>query len=321
MAFFQVDDKFASNHKVRAMIEGEGFAKASAGVALWTLSGSLARLSGFDGVITLGNATSVTLDRSAARRAAEMLVRYGLWHAPGHECEACPQPPDGAWVFHQWFQFNYGTGTAERAKTAKGKELRTPEVVEAVWARDTDGAGQAHCRYCGRKVRRPSKAHGGDRRSAAVGQLDHVDPTKAIGASNIVVACPPCNQQKAQRTPEAAGMTLRPPPQIKTADQDEIKPPINPGSTTEVSPPRARSRAGAGGVRAGVVVGSGRVSQRDAGAGQAGLAADAPVGARWGSPWKDHHGRPPTDELIHAATCSEHGLPMPCSRCFAQESA
>lgn len=57
------------------------------------------------------------------------------------------------------------------------------------------------CRYCG----------------AVEGILtfDHVMPASAGGnnkTANIVVACEPCNNKKADRLPEAAGMELRPVP-------------------------------------------------------------------------------------------------------------
>lgn len=255
MSFFQVDDDLVSNHKTRALIEGEGFARAALAGYLWTLTGSLARKSGTDGVVTLGAATSVTLDRAAAKRGAALLVKYRFWHAPGHDCEACPQPPEGAWVFHQWFQFRYGTGAAERVKSDKVAELRNVAIIEAVWARDTDADGVARCRYCARAVRRPSSGKGGDRRSKDIGHLDHVDPTKAIGATNIVVACQDCNQTKAAKTPEQAGMTLLPAP-INTQINTQINAAINPGPTAEVSPAGARVHGGAGG--AGVGPGSGR---------------------------------------------------------------
>lgn len=33
---------------------------------------------------------------------AANLVAADLWHTPGHQCASCPQPPEGAWVFHNW---------------------------------------------------------------------------------------------------------------------------------------------------------------------------------------------------------------------------
>lgn len=248
--FFQVDDDYQSNHKVLALIEGETWGRAGAAVGLWTLAGSLCRKAGTDGVVTVGKAARLTGDRPGATRSAALLVKYELWHASGHTCEACPQPPDGAWIFHQWFQFRYGTGAAERVQAEKRRELRPGAIVESVWARDTDSNGVARCRYCATVVDRPSKGKGGDRRSKNIAWLDHVDPFKAIGASNIVVSCQSCNQTKAQRTPEQADMILLPPP---------INDGINPGSIgrpTEEVLPRG-TRVGGVGVGAGIGVGSG----------------------------------------------------------------
>jgi 5-methylcytosine-specific restriction endonuclease McrA len=356
--FFQVDDNFHSNPKVMAMLEAEGFTRASTALTLWTLSGSLLRDAGLDGVVTLGQAAKATMDRTAARKAAALLVQYRLWHAPGHTCAICPQPPENGWIFHDWFQFGYGTGEAEKTAVAKRKELRNPAIVEAVWARDTHPDGHARCRYCGRKVVRKS-GRGGDRRSTLVGQLDHIDPSRAIGAVNIVVACSECNQTKAQRLPETAGLTLLPAPSqaeiSATARPETVIPPvtsqatapsvaagqsdatspdqyenqngINTGSMTgsipEVSPPRARARTGAGGVGTGVGLGSPGSSEGDDvdRGGRGGLAPDVPLGAPWGSPWKGHSGPPPSEDLIDEATCSEHGLPEPCRRCAALTTA
>lgn len=66
----------------------------------------------------------------------------------------------------------------------------------AVYARD----GRA-CRYCG---------------AAADLTIDHVVPRIQGGGDdlgNLVVACRACNYRKSRRTPEQAGMTLRPAPQ------------------------------------------------------------------------------------------------------------
>lgn len=248
MSFFQVDDDFTSNHKVLALIEGEGFARAGDAIALWTLAGSSCRKSGTDGVVTAGAAARLTLDRGGATKAAALLVKYRLWHTAGHGCEACPQPPEGAWIFHQWFQFRYGTGDAERVAKDKLAERRNPAVIEAVWARDTHQDGQARCRYCSTVVHRPASGKGGDRRSKTIGHLDHVDPHKAMGPTNIVVACEACNKAKAARTPEAAGMTLLPPPTNTQTNPgtNPIDPPTNPGPIGDVGPTRAPAWGGAG---------------------------------------------------------------------------
>jgi 5-methylcytosine-specific restriction endonuclease McrA len=64
-----------------------------------------------------------------------------------------------------------------------------------VYARDG-----GRCQYCGQRVRRDEFTY------------DHVRPRVLGGATNwenVVVACVPCNQRKAGRTPTQAGMTLR----------------------------------------------------------------------------------------------------------------
>lgn len=306
--FFQIDDQLHLNRKVTSMIDEEGPAKAGPAMMLWTLAGSLCRSSFVDGVVTAGNAARLLADRNAAKRAAGLLVKYGLWHAPGHDCPVCPEVDEGTWLFHQWFQFNYGTGEAERTAIAKRKELRTPGIVEAVWARDTAEDGP-RCRYCSKKAKRPEKGKGGNRRGADVGHLDHVDPTQAIGAANIVVACAECNQTKGQRTPEQAGMTLQPPPGSTTGSIGDQY-----GINTDTVPP-AGARVGAGLARVGR--GSGLGSGLGSADGPAGAAPTVPVPAEHGSPWRGHHGAPPPDDLIDAATCSTHGLPEPCRRCSA----
>ncbi|QIK83097.1 HNH endonuclease [Sanguibacter sp. HDW7] len=318
MAFFQVDDDFPTNHKIERMIEDESAARAAPAIMLWVLAGASSRKQGTDGATTAKRATRLMGgDAALARAAAKLLVKHGLWHAPKHGCEKCPDTPAASWVFHDWKQFGYAPGASERIQKDKQKELRRPEIVEAVWARDTDAHGVARCRYCSMRVEKPARgSHGGKRRGDAVGQLDHVDPTKAIGPTNIVVACPDCNRTKGQRTPEQAGMTLKPPPQRAdvpagqgASDQVNDQVAIKTGSSSEVSPTRARPRAGAGGV----LVGSGLGSP-----GVAGAAPVVPVPARFGpSVWQGHHGPPPDPDLIAQATCPDHGHPRPCRTCAA----
>lgn len=63
-----------------------------------------------------------------------------------------------------------------------------------VYARD-----RGRCQYCGRRVSRDEFTY------------EHVLPRAAGGRTcweNVVVACVPCNQRKASRTPEQAGMRL-----------------------------------------------------------------------------------------------------------------
>lgn len=59
------------------------------------------------------------------------------------------------------------------------------------------------CRYCGLKLSREDAT------------LDHVMPRSRYGGNgvkNLVTCCGPCNQVKADMTPEEAGMVLLPVP-------------------------------------------------------------------------------------------------------------
>lgn len=64
------------------------------------------------------------------------------------------------------------------------------------------------CRYCGKEVRRTAR-----RLFVFRATLDHVIPRSRGGSNdreNLVTCCQPCNDLKADRTPEEAGMPLLP---------------------------------------------------------------------------------------------------------------
>lgn len=356
MPFFQVCDQMHVNAKFTAMVENEPLTVWTPAVALWTMGGSMSQAKLSDGVLTTGDLTRLLLNRSAAVKAASTLVKHGLWHGHGHGCDDCPPVPDGSYVFHQWGQMGYASGGAVKVARARRKETQNPEIIEAVWARDTDATGQAHCRYCNVKVSRH------DRKSERRPTLDHVIPGVARGVTNLVVSCLKCNREKGQRTPEQAGMKLLPPPSIsrdttaiaaatpsvcgptsvdnsddpsepQTADQGEHPDEgsgSNPGSNRSrfdsdlihalprggARGPGARAREGGAGQ--GKDRGTSRVRSGSGWVGPAGPAPSVGAPDTFGSPW---HGvsRPPPGPPPDEATCPEHGLPAPCRRC-ARES-
>lgn len=85
-------------------------------------------------------------------------------------------------------------------------DLKPGTPVQPVgWRRTVLDRDQAGCRYCGCPK--------------SVLTFDHVFPKARGGrytAENIVLACFPCNNQKGCRTPEEAGMPLRPVPASET---------------------------------------------------------------------------------------------------------
>ena len=133
-------------------------------------------------------------------------------------------PPDRPYLWHGYLRDNMSAAEADVA-TAKRAELRDAELKHEVRTRDRD-----RCRYCGRPV------VWADRRSAGGGVFDHVDPARADGAANMVVACRQCNSIKGKRRPEVAGMKLLPTNDGST-DRSQVRPltdPYGTGRATEL---------------------------------------------------------------------------------------
>ncbi|MFT4128348.1 MAG: HNH endonuclease signature motif containing protein, partial [Gordonia sp. (in: high G+C Gram-positive bacteria)] len=218
MPFFQVDDQLPQSRKTRLLVEPvmDGDIEGLAAIGLWTLAGAQAQVlgGGTDGLVSRADLVRVLLNPDAANRLAACLVRVGFWHAPGHTCERCPAVPQGHWYFHDWADMKYTPAAQATTNKAKRKELQNPQLIAEVWARDcVDPTNPTigRCRYCGTTLVR-NDAKNKDTRSAKSPHLDHVDPYKAAGIRNVVLACGACNQKKGNRTPGDAGMTLLAPP-------------------------------------------------------------------------------------------------------------
>lgn len=299
MPAFWVDDQLPVNPKFAALIERQTPVAYEA-MSLWLLAGAHSQAKLSDGRVSDGDVVRLLLSKAKATRAAGLLVQVGLWHAPGHDCVDCPAI-DAGYAFHDWFQMRYDHGEQVKVKRAVRRELKDPKIREAVRLRDGD-----ECRYCGRRV------NWKDRRSDAGGTYDHVIPGLAKGPGNIVVCCAKCNRKKAQRRPEQAGMTLRPPAVTQPRSSQESSP--GPSSDGEVSSPGAvhtRARVGATpngqGKGQGKYVGSGQGREP----GPAGEVPDTP--GRFGSPYHGWHGPPDPDPEV--STCPTHGLDLPCRKC------
>jgi len=80
------------------------------------------------------------------------------------------------------------------------RESPSKVIRDFIFTRD-----QLMCRYCGVRLSKEDAT------------LDHVIPRSRYGENNIqnlVTACSACNQEKADRTPEEAGMKLLPVPDL-----------------------------------------------------------------------------------------------------------
>lgn len=237
--FFQVDDQFQVNSKAitlaRAAMTGDTAGLAALGV--WTLMGSHCQAALTDGVVPFVEIVAKTLNAAIAQQLADRLVAAGLWHAPGHTCERCPAVAADTFRFHDWFALGYDQGADVRVKRDKSKELKNRALVNAVWARDCLDPANPNvgaCRYCAKQLNKK------DTRGADGPEMDHVDPNKAAGVRNVVLACGSCNRKKAGKTPEAAGMALQPAPAhsrsvepVEAVSPDNADAEIAPGSTVK----------------------------------------------------------------------------------------
>ncbi|SFE55287.1 hypothetical protein SAMN04487819_11694 [Actinopolyspora alba] len=194
-----------------------------------------------DGWIPASKAKEIA---SRAELRALTTVRVGdgppMLHSPGDDCECLESV---TWTAEQGGYWAHGhldrnpSRSENDVHKAKQRELKDKELRHAVKSRDGD-----RCRYCSRIVK------WADRKSASGGVLDHVDPTVAGGAENLVVACRGCNSHKRDCTPAAAGMDLLPPPGADP-DPTHAEPTPDPRTThaepgSDPDPTRARSDTG-----------------------------------------------------------------------------
>lgn len=247
--FFQIDDQLPVNQKVRRLIEGTMFGQLEGLAALgaWTIAGAASQASLTDGIVSRPDLIRIVLNADLADSLATSLVTAGLWHAHGHDCPRCPSPGAGAWVFHDWSDLGYNKADQVKTTRRKRQELKDPNLIAQVWARDCidplTRPGEGLCRYCGELVKRKTTV--GDRKPT----MDHVDPKRAAGIRNVVLACRACNQHKGNRTPAEAGMTLRPAPRESAPEPRETAPaasssaPALPAAAEPQGAPRAPETA------------------------------------------------------------------------------
>jgi len=242
MTWFKGDDKAYANPKLRAVREASR--TALGGVFLVWFYAAQQSTNGWLPQWVIDNefkpAELVAVTTITANGRAPLLHKYSPDAPPEELCDCLTglkwtEGMGGYWI-HDWLQHNpsKAENTVHRAKR---KELGDKDLIDLVKRRD----GNA-CRYCLIVV------PWFDKKSSRQLCIDHVNPTIAAGAGNLVVACMSCNSSKKDATtPEAAGLVLQPPPvdippvdgwikgtdplSIARAWADPPRPEIDPGST------------------------------------------------------------------------------------------
>lgn len=100
MPWFKIDDSSHSHPKfIRA---------GNAALGLWLRCGSYSAQHLTEGVVPGPIAQLYGTGPQAAK-----LVKTGLWHAAGHDCDRCPQPASGDYVIHDFFEGGRNTTRAQ----------------------------------------------------------------------------------------------------------------------------------------------------------------------------------------------------------------
>jgi len=203
MVWFKVDDQFHRGKKVRRL----GAEKLPA-VGLWTLCGDWSADELTDGFVPWDVIESWDPQRTYAKR----LIDVTLWSEVTVDDETGIQ-------FHDWpnYQPMRAAVLAERSGNARRTALhRDVYLIRSVRERDGN-----RCRYCDAAIRWT------DRRSAAGGTYNYVDPNGPNSLANVVVSCRGCANAKGDRTADELGMDLLPPAGIvrtsSVLDTDQVR--------------------------------------------------------------------------------------------------
>lgn len=124
MVWQRIDDQFGVSQKVIRIPRK----RRQQVVGLWTLANNYAVRALTDGVVE-----EHELDELDAKEPdIKELVRVELWHSRGHNCDACPQPPAGGIVFHDFLDYNFSREQVmadrekERVRKAAQRAKRGP---------------------------------------------------------------------------------------------------------------------------------------------------------------------------------------------------
>ena len=210
MAYVLYDDGFDSHPKVlEALAHDPGSITLHVLCNLWTAKTTT------PGVVTLGAVVAKAGSKTRGLKWARVLVAVGLWHAAGHACDACPQPPQDGYVFHDYGDWNPNVvaKAGQREELSRTRAEAGRKGAEARWRNGSNGSpkpprpsrkgGNPDGKPDGNSVANPGFANGNgwqadgnpvatgwqvDAPSTEVqgsGQLDHSPPGSNAGVRDI----------------------------------------------------------------------------------------------------------------------------------------
>lgn len=111
MPWFKIDDASHSHPKFMAA--------GNAALGLWLRCGAYSAQHLTEGIVP-GAIAALYGTEPQARK----LVKVGLWHPAGHDCPRCPQPKQGDFVVHDFFEGGRNTTRAQHEANKKGAAER-----------------------------------------------------------------------------------------------------------------------------------------------------------------------------------------------------
>lgn len=123
MPWFKIDDKAHSHPK---------FMRAgNAALGLWLRCGSYSAQHLTEGIVS-----GVVAQLYGTAPQAKKLVKTGLWHESGHDCDRCPDPNPGDYVIHDFFE---GGRNTTRAQHEANKTAAAERAAKSRAARKASG--------------------------------------------------------------------------------------------------------------------------------------------------------------------------------------
>ncbi|MGW6745034.1 mucin-2 [Streptomyces sp. NPDC055025] len=214
MTWFKVDDTAHAHPKL--------LKAGNAALGLWMRAGAYAAQHLTEGVVP-----GVVVQLYGTAPQARKLVASGLWHACGHTCTRCEQPPTGDYIMHDFLVYNPArarveserSAAAERQKRAREKaaeqrnQQRNPLDPAADRSGNDDDSPPENCESSANQIAFPHDIAG----QASVSQRDGGGASRSPRPDPSRPAVPPSEVQLANYDGPVVPPNIRPLQEAMTA--------------------------------------------------------------------------------------------------------
>jgi len=205
MPWFKIDDKAHSHPK---------FMRAgNAALGLWLRCGSYSAQHLTEGIVP-----GVVAEMYGTAPQAAKLVKTGLWHGHGHDCDRCPQPNPGDYAIHDFFE---GGRNVTKAQYEANKNAAADRAAKSRAARkasgiEDDSSSKTVFFEDESKTNPPRKDPHFSERTAGQEGLSHRTP--ADGVTHAQATTTPLPGTSSGSTPAAAARGREADPPIRSWD-------------------------------------------------------------------------------------------------------